>query len=151
MLIGTYSSVLSPKRRTAIPKKFLKELGQQLILARWYEGCLVLVNQASWKALLQRLTGQEKIITDSVRETDRFILGSAFEAEPDDQGRVIIPKHLAEYALLGERLAFVGLADRVEIWDSEQWKNRENYITKHASEFLENLAGTKKGEAGDQD
>lgn len=105
---------------------------------------MVLVSQVNWKALLQRLTGQEKIITGSVRETDRFILGSAFELEPDEQGRVVIPKHLVEYALLGERLAFVGLADRVEIWDSEQWKNREDYLTKHASEFVEKLAGTNQ-------
>ena len=45
MLIGSYLSVLGEKRRTAIPKKFLDELGGQLVLAKWYEDCLVLVKK----------------------------------------------------------------------------------------------------------
>lgn len=85
------------------------------------------------------------MVSAPVRDTDRFILGSAYEIEPDFQGRVIIPSNLASYANLKTRLVFLGLNDRIEIWDEEAWKKREEYISQHAGEFIEKLAeGTSK-------
>jgi len=140
MLLGSYSGILSPKRRTAIPKKFLEELGTKVIIAKWYEGCLVLVGISTWEALLQRITGEARIITGSVRDTDRFILGSAYELVPDEQGRVVIPTALTGYAGLTNDIVFLGLGDRVEIWSQEEWGKREDYIASHADKFLESIA-----------
>lgn len=109
MLLGTYISSLSATRRVAIPKKFRDEIGREPILAKWYENCLVLVSKGSWKALLKRLTGQEAVITRAVRDTDRFILASAYELVPDKQGRVIIPLDAANYAALTDEAVFFGI------------------------------------------
>jgi MraZ protein len=144
MLIGTYSSALSLKRRSAIPKKFLQELGKKLIIAKWYEGCLVLVSLTAWQALLNKLTGTSEMITAPVRDTDRFILGSAYEIDPDDQGRVIVPKTLSDYAKLTEKLVYIGLGNRVEIWDEAKWTEHEKYVSAHAGEFIEELAKNDK-------
>ncbi|MGD0523078.1 MAG: cell division/cell wall cluster transcriptional repressor MraZ [Candidatus Microgenomates bacterium] len=143
MLIGTYFSALSEKRRSAVPKKFLQELGKKLIIAKWYEGCLVLVGMEAWQVLLNKLTGKSEIITAPVRDTDRFILGSAYELDPDDQGRVIIPKNLSEYAGLGEKLVYIGLGNRVEIWDEDKWNEHDKFVSSHAGEFVEELANAK--------
>lgn len=140
MLVGNYSGILSPKRRTAIPKKFLTELGEKVIIAKWYEGCLVIVAISTWKALLERVTGVSKVITAGVRDTDRFILGSAYELSADSQGRVVIPAGLVSYARLGSRIIFLGLGDRVEVWDEAAWGEREKFISSHAGEFVEDLA-----------
>lgn len=144
MLIGQYVSNLSPKRRAAIPKSLREELGSSLIIAKWYEGCLVLVGQKNWRALLKRLTGKIRLITAPVRETDRFILGSAFELVPDGQGRVVIPKTLADYANLTKKVVFVGLGERVEIWSEAEWNVREEFVARHAGEFIEDLAEDEK-------
>jgi MraZ protein len=144
MLIGSYYANLGLKRRVAVPKKFLKELGNNLIVAKWYEGCLVIVNMDSWEALLKKLTGVAETITKGVRDTDRFILGSAYEVMADFQGRIVIPSNLADYAKFGNRLVFIGLGGRVEIWDKDQWEEREKYVSEHASEFIEKLANDKK-------
>jgi MraZ protein len=144
MLLGTYSGILSSKRRTAIPKKFLQELGTKIILAKWYEGCIVIVSQTDWQELLKRLTGEEVLITEPVRDTDRFILGSAYEAVPDNQGRVVIPFSLAEYAQLSSRIVFLGLGQRVEVWDKEKWLEREKYVAEHAGQMIERLARNQK-------
>jgi MraZ protein len=143
MLIGTYFSALSEKRRSAVPKKFLQELGKKLIIAKWYEGCLVLVGMEAWQVLLNKLTGKSEIITAPVRDTDRFILGSAYGLDPDDQGRVIIPKNLSEYAGLGEKLVYIGLGNRVEIWDEDKWNEHDKFVSAHAGEFVEELANAK--------
>lgn len=144
MLIGQYETTLSPKRRVAIPSNFRRELGKRFIAAKWYEGCLVLVSQEDWQELLNRLTGKKGIITAPVRDTDRFIMGSAFELEPDSQGRVIIPALLANYANLEDNIVFIGLGDRVEVWTKSEWEKREGFVASHAAEFVEKMAEDEK-------
>lgn len=144
MLIGSYTSVLGAKHRTVIPKKILKELGKDIYLAKWYEGCLVLISRDNLDVLLNKLTKKEDLITEPVRDTDRFILGSAFKIEVDEQGRTVIPKDLVDYALLEERLIFLALLDRVEVWDEKRWREREKYISVNASKFLERISSERR-------
>lgn len=148
MLLGTYYGVLSPKRRLAVPSSFRKLLGEKIIIAKWYEKCLVLVHENNWDALLKRLTGRSETVTAPVRDTDRFILGSAFEITTDAQGRVIIPAILANYANLDKEIVFLGLGDRVEIWNRDDWSTREELISKNASQLLENVAKEKRKDQG---
>ena len=144
MLIGSYLSVLGEKRRTAIPKKFLDELGNELVLAKWYEDCLVLVKKNFWNRLLDRLTGGSKVASLGVRDIERFILGSAFDIEPDEQGRIIVPEVLAKFAGFGNELIFIGLGDRVEVWNRETWEIKEKEVAKTSKEFIENLANDRR-------
>lgn len=139
MLIGSYSANLGDKRRVAVPKRFLESLGESLILAKWYEGCLVLVSSEFWDRLLGRLTGGSKVLGLSVRDIERFILGSAFEVEPDKQGRIIIPEILAEYAKFKKDLVFVGLLDRVEVWPKEVWDEKSGELAQVTRDYVEEL------------
>lgn len=145
MLIGQYESIIGDKNRTSVPRKLRNELGDSLIIARWYENCLVVVPTNSWERLVNRLTGTVRMVTQSVRDTDRFILGSAYELTPDNQGRIVLPANLIEYANLGSEIVFLGLGDRVEIWSKEEWKKRQNYIAENASDIVERLV--KEGES----
>ena len=144
MLIGSYLSILGEKRRTAIPKKFLDELGNELVLAKWYEDCLVLVNKNFWNGLLDRLTGGSKVASLGVRDIERFILGSAFDIEPDDQGRIVVPEVLAKFAGFGNELIFIGLGDRVEVWNKETWEIKEKEVAKTSKEYIEKLANERR-------
>lgn len=140
MLIGSYLGVLGEKRRVAVPKKFLTELGSKPIVSKWYEDCLVIISHDFWEKLLGRLTGQTKVVSLGVRDIERFILGSAYETEPDAQGRIIIPDILASYAGLEKELIFVGLSDRVEIWNKKVWDRKSEELSKTTKEYIENLA-----------
>lgn len=140
MLIGQYESKLGAKRRLAIPAKVRSALGDKLIIAKFYEGSLVMVNPVGWQKLMTRLTSNIETLTVSVRDTDRFIMGSAYEVEPDFQGRVILPQILAEYAGITKSAIFLGLGDRVEIWDKDVWSKREHEISEYAGYLVEKLA-----------
>jgi MraZ protein len=144
MLIGSYLSVLGDKRRTAIPKKFLDELGNDLVLAKWYEDCLVLVRKDFWNGLLDRLTGGSKVASLGVRDIERFILGSAFDIQADEQGRIVVPEVLAKFAGLGNELIFIGLGDRVEVWNKETWEIKEKEVAKTSKDYIENLANERR-------
>lgn len=135
---------ISDARRVAVPKKFLNELGEKPVLAKWYEGCLILVSSPFWEKLLTRLTGGKRTIGLGVRDIERFILGSAFETEPDDQGRVVIPEMLSSYASLGHDVIFVGLIDRVEIWSKAAWDEKSVGLAKTTKEYIEELSRNEK-------
>lgn len=140
MLIGTYPARFASGHRIAIPSQFRKELGSNYILARWYEGCLVLVGRDYWDALYKRLTGGMEIIVNPIRDTERFILGSAYEVSPDDQGRIVIPERLVTYSGLGEDIYFIGLGEKIEIWDKSRWEQKERDVISEAATYIEKLA-----------
>lgn len=140
MLTGSYLGSLSEKRRVAVPKKFLIELGERPIIAKWYEDCLILVSSEFWEKLFDRLTGGRKAVSYGIRDIERFILGSAFEVEPDDQGRIVIPEMLASYAGFNKDIVFVGLRDRIEVWSEEVWNRKSTELAKTTREFIEKLA-----------
>ncbi len=143
MLLGTYQIKVANGRRIFIPAPLRSELGEKYILAKWYEECLVLVAEDSWNALYKRLVGDQKIIVSPIRETERFILGSAYNTLPDDQGRIVLPEILTSYAKLTDQVSFIGLGDRVEIWDSKIWEEKQKSLAKEAFEIIEKLANDK--------
>jgi MraZ protein len=143
MIIGQYQAKLTEKERISLPAKFRREIGNKLIIAKWYEGCLVLVSQEKWDELLNKLTGKSEIISKPIRNTDRFILGSGFEVKVDLHGRFVIPKILKEYAHLTKEVVFVGLGDRVEVWDKGNWRKVEKEVQAKASEMIEKIANER--------
>jgi len=142
MLIGNYQVKINKKKRTAIPVKFREKLGEKLIIAQWYEKCLVIVSQNQWQSLLTEIN-HKPFFTAPTRETDRFLLGNAFEIELDSQGRFVIPTSLADFAKLENEIIFVGLANRVEIWNQQSWLDYQNYLAKNAEEIAEKLNQVK--------
>jgi len=101
---------------------------------------VVLVSKSSWNGIAKRITNKSAMITQAVRDTDRFILGSAYEIEFDEQGRFVIPQILRNYANIRSDAVFLGLEDRVEIWDEVSWEQKEKLIQQSAVKTLENLA-----------
>jgi len=139
MIIGSYPGNLGEKRRVTLPKKVLEEIGEKPILAKWYEDCLILVSVDFWEKLFERLTGGQKVLRLGIRDIERFILGSAFEVEPDGQGRIIIPEILANYAKLEKELVFVGLGDRIEIWDKKTWDMKSEELAVITKDYVEEI------------
>jgi MraZ protein len=144
MFVGTYLVSVTSGKRTSIPAVFRQKLGKNLIIAKWYENCLVLVGSDSWNALLDRTTGGEKMIIEPIRQTEHFIYASAYEVETDDQGRIVLPDRLVSYAGLGDSVYFLGIGDRVEIWNKETWEKKEAEVAMDAASYIERIA-TKNG------
>lgn len=140
MLIGQYISKLTEGNRISIPKKIREEVGDEFIVAKWYENCLVCVSKNDWQKLMARLIGKESLITSPVRDIDRFVLASAFEVSLDNQGRFVLPEGLKEYASLIQDCVFIGLGDRVEIWDQGKWNELEKISEEKAKEAIEKIA-----------
>jgi len=140
MLVGQYTVSVTEKGRIAIPFRFREEIGTDLIAAKWFEECIVVVPIANWQELLTKVTAKAETLNVSVREIERFILGSAFEIELDAQGRFIIPKTLKEYGKLDQTVTFVGLGNRIEIWNERLWKEKEAFLQGTAGKLMEQVS-----------
>jgi MraZ protein len=138
MLIGEYDSKVTDKNRIAMPKKFRDELGEKLIIMQGYEGCIILVDENRFLALTKDIT-TGKFINDAVRDTTRFLVGSAHEVTPDKQGRFVLPQSLKSFSGVTDEVIFLGLLNWVEIWDKNKWNERKQSITINASEISNRL------------
>lgn len=138
MLLGHYIQKLTTSNRTALPSRFRRELGDTVVLARWYEGCLAIFPLLSWAKIIQQAT-RGGSVTSPARDTERFLLGGAYELVLDAQGRFIIPKPLRAYAELGDEVVFVGLGNRIEVWSKNRWTEHEQYVLDNAERMIEEI------------
>ena len=138
MLIGEYHGKLSNKKRTSLPKKFRNELGENIILTRGYEDALILVNQDMWQKIAQDVINGS-FINKNIRDTSRFLVGSATEVQTDKQGRFIIPQALFDHAQLKEDIVFIGLVNWIEIWEKSKWEERLQYLKQHGEDIAQEL------------
>lgn len=145
MYLGTYLVSVTSGKRVSIPFVFRQELGPNLIIAKWYENCLVLVNEPAWDALLERITGGEGMVIKPIRVSEQFIFTSAYKVGADEQGRIVLPDSLVAYASLGEQIYFLGVGDRIEIWNKEVWDEKEKTISADAALYIEELAHSLSG------
>lgn len=128
MLIGQYEAHLTSKSQISFPKKFRIELGEEIIITKGLESCLVIVSKKNYKALL---AGSEKksYLDQETREMQRYILGNAYEAKLDAKGRFIMPDFLKEYAHLQGNIVFAGIMKYVEVWDKSLWEDNQKFIS----------------------
>lgn len=138
MLIGEYEGKLTDKNRLAIPKKFRDEFAEGLVLSRGYEGCLILLDGQRWKRLEQVIESRP-VLALSIRDTKRFIFGSAFELELDSQGRFVLPNNLKDYAEIADDVLFVGIGDWIEVWSKNKWEEKLKDLIGKAPDIAEQL------------
>ena len=139
MLIGQYLSKITTGNRIAIPAKFRNELQGFLYITQGYEGCLVLVDEDGFAKLTEGIA-DKPFIRGDVRETTRFLLGSAYELEVDEQGRFVLPTALREFAEIKEEVVFLGLKNWIEVWDKEKWTAHKSNLEEKGAEIAERLA-----------
>ncbi len=123
MFLGEYSHMLDTKNRVTLPSKLRDEMGGRAVLTKSIDKCVSVYNTAAWAtytAKLDALPGTE------ARALKRFIYSSAFEAEFDAQGRILIPANLCEYAGLDKNIKVIGAGDHVELWSETVWNENQS-------------------------
>lgn len=139
MIIGSFKNNIGDKNRVAFPIKFKNELGSSLIVTKGYENCLIIVDKSKFSGLMNSIK-DVPFVNSGLRDTKRFLIGSAQEIELDKQGRFVIPQDLKKYASLGNECVFIGLVDWIELWDKSIWDKKEESINSKSSEISDKLS-----------
>ena len=139
MFIGEYTHNLDSKGRIAMPVKFRNKLTGGAIVTRGLDRCLFVFSGKEWEVLAQKLIALPLAQTNS-RAFVRLMLAGAVDAELDKQGGILIPDYLREYAGLKKQAVITGLYNRMEIWDSEAWKQYKAKTESASDEIAEKLS-----------
>jgi MraZ protein len=118
MLIGEYQHNIDLKGRVIVPSKFREDLGDRFYVTKGLDGCLFVLSAEGWKNLQEKVSAMP---VSKARGLQRFFFSGAVEAEPDKQGRILIPQNLRTYASLDRDVTFIGTSNRAEIWNTEKW------------------------------
>ncbi len=139
MLIGEYKYNLDQKNRLLIPAKFRSKFGGEAILTRGIDKCLFLFPKDEWEKVVEKLLKLPLSQANS-RAFTRLILSGAHQVEIDNQGRILIPENLKNYANLSKRVVIVGLYSRLEIWDEKTWEEYKKESESQAQDISEKLS-----------
>ena len=139
MFIGEYTHNLDSKGRIAMPVKFRNKLAGGAIITRGLDRCLFVFGNKDWEVLAQKLIALPLSQANS-RAFSRLMLAGAMDVEIDKQGRILIPDYLREYAGLKKETIFAGLYNRIEIWESENWKQYKTKTESQSDEIAEKLS-----------
>ncbi len=120
MFIGTYVHSIDDKGRIAVPMKFRDDLAHGAVVTRGLDASLFLLPLEEWGKLAEKLAGLP-LGQASSRAFSRLMLAGAMEVKLDGQGRFIVPEYLRAYAALKKNVIVVGVNNRIELWDEEEW------------------------------
>ena len=140
MLVGEFDHTIDEKSRLTLPAKFRQAFAGGLVVTRGMDGCLYVFPRDEWEASVEARLAELDPLSKEGRLLQRYFYSGAAEADPDKQGRVMVPSALAEHAGLGRDVVIAGVRDHLEIWDRAKWREHVREIEGSAEHVAERLA-----------
>ena len=138
MLIGEFAYSLDDKNRLSLPAKFRQEMGKKVVLARGLDHSVTISTVEEWGKIAKKLSESSMLQADN-RNFNRFMFSGAVEVEVDSIGRVLVPDFLKKWGKLGTQVAIIGVQNRAEIWNEDDWRERKAEVEKQADTLAEKL------------
>lgn len=123
--LGEFEATLDAKGRFLLPSGFKKQLPDdealRFVINRGFEKCLSLYPLKSWEPLFAEIS-KHNDFDPKVREFRRYFLNGATFIDPDSAGRLLVPPNLKVHAELQKDIVLVAAVNKIEIWDSNKYK-----------------------------
>ena len=148
--LGEFEATLDAKGRFLLPAGFKKQLPEaetgRYVINRGFEQCLALYPMRTWEPLFAKISGLNEF-DPKQREFRRAFLNGATYVEPDTAGRILLPPSLKAYAGMTKDIVLMATGDKIEIWDSNKYKQLFDSISSDALSDLGNqvLGGKQDG------
>jgi len=127
-LFGTSDPIsVDDKGRFSIPSTLRNALSNDaentFMIVRGTEGCLFAYPKDEWLMFWEKFKALP--ITPETTRLKNRILASLKETRIDAQGRVTLTQKLKELAAIGKEIVVVGNSEKMDIWNSDQWKRHQ--------------------------
>lgn len=140
MLIGQFNHTIDDKNRLSLPAKFRSEIGTKVVITPGLDSCLFIFSMKEWEKIAERLSVREgSMLQADNRGFNRYLLGGAVEVEVDGAGRILVPEYLRERAKLESKVVFIGVKDRLELWEESAWDKYRLEVEGKAGSLAEKL------------
>ncbi len=136
LLFGTFDNIrIDDKGRFSIPSSLRASLNTEadssFIIVRGTENCLFAYPKDEW---IKFWTALRKLpVTPENTRLRRRITGSLKETKLDNQGRVTLTQNLKDLAAIEGEVVIVGDGEKMELWNAQKWKERQENDEKSAS------------------
>ncbi|MDR1012494.1 MAG: division/cell wall cluster transcriptional repressor MraZ [Coxiellaceae bacterium] len=125
MFRGINSVNLDIKGRMIMPARYRVELdgkskGQLVVTIDTEEKCLLLYPLLVWEEIEKKIETLPSF-NQITRRIQRLLIGHATELEMDNNGRLLLPQLLREYAHINKCIMLIGQGKKFELWDKKIW------------------------------
>ncbi|MCX7696264.1 MAG: division/cell wall cluster transcriptional repressor MraZ [Bacteroidales bacterium] len=136
LIIGVHEARLDEKGRFSFPAALKKQLEQHIaqgfiIKRSIFYPCLELYLMLTWEKEMQLLSKLNRFVKKN-NDFIRLFLAGSRQVILDDNGRLLIPRDLIQYAHLNRDIVLASSLDRIEIWNKDEY---ENFLYQKSSDF----------------
>ncbi len=124
MFFGQYRYSFDDKDGLMVPARFRELLVEGAFVTQGFDRNLVILTPEAFQEIYQLIMALN-IADPLARFLLRMVLGNAAELEVDESGRVVLPKHLREFANLAAEAVLIGQGDYFEVWAPALWSQQE--------------------------
>jgi MraZ protein len=142
MFYGEYLHSIDRKGRLILPAKF-REVAKSHFIEKFYitrglDKCLFMFPEEEWRTQESKLKAVPFTKQQS-RTFNRLYFSGASEIAFDNQGRILIPQYLKDFAEIKKDVVIVGVSNRVEIWARNKWEEFYGNSRQSFEEIAEKL------------
>ncbi|MBV1960735.1 MAG: division/cell wall cluster transcriptional repressor MraZ [Immundisolibacteraceae bacterium] len=149
MFRGVNNINLDAKGRMAVPARHRDLLArdgvEELMVTLAHRGnCLLIYPMPEWELIERRLVKLSDL-NESAYQLKQILLGHASHCALDGSGRILIPPLLREHVEIDKHSALVGMGNKLELWQEQNWSAQRSVNLSRISEMdlesSEELAG----------
>jgi len=133
---GVQHITMDTKGRLAMPARQREPLmsrcnGQLVATIDTQSRCLFIYPLPEWERV-EREVQELPTLNPAVKRFQRLVIGYATDLELDNNGRLLMPAPLREYAELGKKLVLVGQGNKLELWAEQLWITEREHALKES-------------------
>ncbi len=137
VLIGMTENILDNKSRLTLSTKWRADLASGIIITRGFDKCLFIFPQEQFQKIALEVS-THNVGLSVVRAYARHLAALAEYAEPDNQGRINIPRSLCQFAELNSDVTIVGVINYLEVWNPKIFSELNSQSEGNANSIAEN-------------
>jgi len=141
--ISTVTGTLDAKGRVCVPASFRDILTAQntpgvYVCPSFSEPALIGFGDPVLQSFHAALATQDPFFTPGLDDKAFAVLSMTQNLPRDENGRVRLPDEMIAHAGLKERVTFIGMGNRFQIWDPDRFAAMRDERLKRAAALLQN-------------